>query len=387
MTEQPIAGVTYLYDGENWYAKSRPTIIPYVNPLVFSTFAPGTVRPVGHYDDPLARNIGPRVQDLSTLTPYFGDIVIPGGSTVSGLDIYGKVTFTTGDGTAPRLRDCIVRGPMWGQGPTWVAGTPVNDAAINATYNGRAAIIEWVMVDMHGRENVWTDGIRGNNFTMQYSEITRTVDGWGASAGSYYGPTLFRNNRVHNAYYTAWFDPTDTVTAPLNLYPNFPTSPSDRRCHSDGIQMQGFSGYTVDGNFIGGARAALGSNGAGVKAANRDYLNPAHQPVIAAVDAADDYNNAAIIIQNNIPAGGLVGALVEKNWLAGGDAVINLNGSLNGDTLANVTVRDNRIIRQSAFPASDGFNGYAIHRSTGCTATITGNVWDDTGLPVPISTY
>ena len=344
----------------------------------FSTWTPGTIKPVGFYD-PGVTNVGPRI----ATNPYYGNVVIAAGQTVSGLDIYGKVTFT-GQGT---LRDCIVRGPVWGQGPTWQAGTPTNDAAINSTYNGRGSTIEWVRVDMTGRENVWTDGIRGNNFTMQYCEITRTVDGWGASSGSYYGPTVFRNNRVHNAYYTAWYDPLDTVTPPFNLYPNFPTSPSDRRNHSDGIQMQGFNNYTVDGNYIGGWRAPLGSNGSGVKQANRDYLNPAHQPVIALVDAADDYNNAAIIIQNNIPAGGMVGALVEKNWLAGGDAVVNLNGSLNGDTLANVTVRNNRLIRQSTFPESDGYDGYAIHRSTACTATITGNVWDDTGTPVPITTY
>ena len=382
MTVQPIEGVTYIKGGENWYAKGRPTIIPYVNPLVFSTFAPGTVKPVGHYDDPLGRNIGPRVQDFSELTPVYGDVVIGTGQVVEKVDIFGKVTFT-GRGT---LRDFRVRGPVWGQGPTY-DGAPANDAAINATYNGRGSLIEWGMIDMTGRENVWTDGIRGNNFTMQYTEITRTVDGWGASAGSNHGPTVFRNNRVHNAYYTAWYDPTDTLVQPYNLYPNFPTSPSDRRCHSDGIQMQGFNNYTVDGNYIGGWRAPLGANGSQVKANNRDYLNPAHLPVIRAVDAADDYNNAAIIIQNNIPAGGLVGALVEKNWLAGGDAVVNLNGSLNGDTLANVIVRDNRIIRQSQFPQSDGYNGYAIHRSSGCTATITGNVWDDTGLPVTISPY
>lgn len=372
MTVQPIEGVTYIKGGENWYAKGRPTIIPYVDPLVFSTFAPGTVKPVGHYDDPLGRNIGPRVQQFSTLTPYYGNVVIAAGQVVSGLDIYGKVTFT-GTGT---LRDCIVRGPVWGQGPTY-DGAPANDAAINATYNGRGSLIEWCMVDMTGRENVWTDGIRGNNFTMQYCEITRTVDGWGASSGSYYGPTVFRNNRVHNSYYTAWLNSSTGVA-----YPSFPTSPSDRRCHSDGIQMQGFNNYTVDGNYIGGGRAPGVTST--MKQNNRDYLNPAHQPVIAAVNAATDYANSAVIIQNNIPAGGMVGAMVEKNWFAGGDAVVNLNGNLGGDTLGSVTVRNNRFIRQSTFGASDGF---AIYRSTTCTATVTGNVWDDTGLPVTISTY
>jgi hypothetical protein len=212
---------------------------------------------------------------------------------------------------------------------------------------------------------------------MEYCEITRTVDGFGGSAGAYYGPTVLRNCRIHNSYYTAWLN-----SATSTPYANFPTSPSDRRCHSDGVQIQGFSGYTIEGCYIGGGRAPGITSGN--KQTYRDYLNPAHQPTIAAVNAADDYANAAIIIQNNIPAGGPVGAMVEKNWLAGGDAVVNLNGNLGGDTLPNVTLRDNRFIRQSTFGASDGF---VIYRSTNCTATITGNVWDDTGAAVPVNTY
>jgi hypothetical protein len=329
-------------------------------PSDFSTWTPGTVQPVG-LSDPGATNVGPRIG----LTTYVGDVVISAGQTVSGLDIYGKVTFT-GAGT---LRDCIVRG---------TTGATNFDAAINATYNGRGSVIEWVLVDMTGRESVWTDGIRGNNFTMRYCEIIRTTDGFGGVAGAYYGPTVIENTRIHDGYYTAWLNP-----ATGTYYPGFPSTPSDRRAHNDGVQIQGFGGYTIRGNYIGGRRYDVT---AASHQLYRDYLNPAHQPYIAAMDAADDMANSAIIIQNNVGSAAAVGALVELNWLAGGDAAVNLNGvNAYSDTLSGVTVQNNRFISNASFGNVVGT--YQIYRSTNCTATITGNVWDEDDTPVPINTY
>ena len=81
-----------------------------------------------------------------------------------------------------------------------------------------------------------------------------------------------------------------------------------------------------------------------------------------------------------------MGVLLEKNWLAGGDATVNLFASVN-DTLGGVTVQNNRFIRQSTLPGSDGYEGRTIHKATVCTSTITGNVWDNDGTAVPVTTY
>jgi hypothetical protein len=351
------------------------TVVSPITPQ-FSTWNPGEVKPIGT-TDPGETNVGPRYPNLTTI---YADIALGNNEVLEGVDLYGKLTFT---GSNARVRDCIIRGKAWGQGPTWVPGTPTNDAALNATYNGRGAIIEWCRIDMTGRENVWSDGVRGNNFTMKYSEITKTNDGFGAIAGAKYGDTLMENCRIHNGNYFGWWN-----SAAGTVYPNFPTSPSDRRSHNDCVQIQGWSGYTFRGNYIGGARAALGSNGSGVKQLNRDYLIPAQAAVIAQVAAADDYNNATFMIQNNASAAATVGALIELNWLTGGDATVNLY-SVNayGDTLGGVIVRNNRFIRQSTFPASDGYDGIQIYKKAGCTAITTGNVWDDDDTPVTITSY
>ena len=145
---------------------------------------PGDVQPVGSTDGGV-RNVGHRI----ALTTYVGNIVVAAGQTVSGLDIYGKVTFT-GTGT---LIDCRVRGPVWGQGPTWAAGTPTNDACINSTYNGRGSTIRYCTVDMTGRENVWTDGIGAT--TSRWS-IARSCASSTASAASRARTTARRSFRT-----------------------------------------------------------------------------------------------------------------------------------------------------------------------------------------------
>jgi hypothetical protein len=336
----------------------------------FPEFIAGEVKPIGYYDDPATRNIGPRVADFASLTPIYGDVIIGAGEVVEFKRIYGRVTFT-GKGT---LRDCIVHGPTQAQIATFTGN--YNAAIVNGNYNGYGSTIEWVLIDGHGFENVWTDGIRGNNFTLRYSEITRVSDGFGGASGSQHGPTLIENSRIHNGFYTAWLNPATGLG-----YPGFPTTPSDRRCHNDGVQIQGWRGYTIRGNYIGGGRA-VGITST-TKQNNRDYLNPAHQPTIAAVDAADDMANAALMIQNNSGMLAFTGALIEKNWLAGGDAVVNFSASSTyGDDLSAVTLRNNRFIRQSLFGSSDGLG---IYKSTNAKPILSGNVWDNDNTPVVIT--
>ena len=58
----------------------------------------------------------------------------------------------------------------------------------------------------------------------------------------------------------------------------------------------------------------------------------------------------------------------------GGAATINLHYS-NGNDLHEIAIRNNRFWRGT---------GYYILNGKSVTATITGNVFDDTGLPVTI---
>ena len=350
-----------------------------------TTWTPGAILPVGFYDSGTP-NVGPRIPEAS-MTVVNGDHVPVAGQVYVGLKILGRIIPGPGS-TGAEYVDCIAEGRAWGQGPTWVSGTPVNDAIFNSSYNGRGVTLTHCRLDASGNENVWTDGVRGNNFTMRYCEVWRTVDGFGGSSGAYYGPTVIENCRFGNAYYTAWWN--TAAGAPYSTT-TFPSSPGDRRCHNDGAQIQGWSGYTIRGCYLGGGRApGITSQD---KQNHRDYLLPADQPYIAAVDAAGDFANSGMMIQNNIGAAAAVGALIENNWLTGGDATINILGARKtggtvgntfGDTLVGVTIRNNRFIDQSTFGAS---NGFAIYRGADCQATITGNVWDSDGTAVPIVNY
>ena len=128
-------------------------------------FAPGTTRPRGALE-PGGANVGPRVP----LTRYDGDITIQAGQVVSGLDIYGRVTFA-GAGV---LRDCVVRG--WRSDQYAALTSPVGIVS-GKSFDLKGGLIEWCRIDATGRESLWANGISGGNYTARYCEITRVNDG------------------------------------------------------------------------------------------------------------------------------------------------------------------------------------------------------------------
>lgn len=360
----PIGHYRYRASDGFWYSGSNRG--PYAGvvtpppppPPAFYRFAPGELQPIGFYDAGTT-NIGPQ----GTLTQYNGDISIATGQTVTGLDIYGKVTFT-GTGT---LVDCIVRGPATSLDPT--AQSPTSDCTpIIGTGNDlKGSLISRVRIDCNGRENPWKDGIRGGNFTMEYSEIVRSNDGHGAMA---VGNATIKCSRISRGYYTAWLKSDGTV------YPGNPPSPSDRTSHCDCVQVQGYSGWLYDGCYVGGTPGDSNID----HQVNRDWAVPAQRANILTINTGTDYTNACFMIQNNVGAANPVGCIVRNCWLAGGSARFNISPTAGVDMLGGVQILNNRIIRPTW---TGNYVGNNI-LNNGSSATITGNVFDDTGLAVPI---
>jgi len=330
----------------------------------FYEFAPGTVKPVGK-KDPGTRNVGPRMDD-SALTVYNGDITLTTGMNISGLDIYGTV-----NGRGGTVTDCIIRGH---DKPT--TQTPM---AVGQSYNFGGTVFKWCRFDGTGRESDFMDCINGGNYIMQYCEVTRGVDGIGANAT---GNATIECCRIYDGHYNSWWD--DVAGAPRTASytdaggqvhnPPF-SSQSTGDNHSDGVQIQGQTGWVVRGCNIGGARTSVSGS------SQLDPTVPGDYAIIQSKDAELDFVNSCIIVNGS--ATSPVGALIELNWFYGGAARINLAG-VAGDTLSGVTLQNNRFIRSDWVGGSPG---YYIYATTGYQSILSNNVYDDDSTAVPIVTH
>ena len=115
--------------------------------------------------------------------------------------------------------------------------------------------------------------------------------------------------------------------------------------------------------------------------ANRDPSIGAQREMIAKIDSGSDFANACLFV--SVASANRVGLLAEKNWFQGACARINMTTSATrGDLLGGVTIRDNRFVR------SDWSSpGFYIYRSANFAGSVSNNVFDDTGAPVPVVTY
>jgi len=285
---------------------------------------PGTYRPGATTTGPVA---------CVPLQRHDGDLTITAANTViEGLDVYGAIVLGK-YATNVTIRNSIVRGPV---------ATSTAYTFQSSGLDMLGLVLEDSRIDLSGRENWFRDGIDGANFTVRRTEIKRAVDGVGLNLGK--GMVTVEASWIHDCYWTSWAPGT----------PGAPSQP-DYQTHNDGIQFQRGAGYVVRGNFIGGERGAGKGTG-------------------------DDYNNSALMIGQSVDgtaANHLGTTLVEKNWFQGGAATINLHYS-NGNTLGELTIRDNRFLHDP---------GYYILRDAAITAKLSNNVFDDTGAPVPIAVH
>lgn len=267
----------------------------------------------------------------------------------------------------------------------WVTGRHpdlISSAATNCVKSYGASVYHSVWIDCTIDPMLWqtersvpikaTLGFQGGNFTFRRGHIQNVEDcvshmGHDVMAGessTSTHETIIEQSWLHKTFY----DNGDHVAR------------SDKRLHSDVIQLQTGKNITIRGNMLGGARDMVGY---------RTWPN--------GYNSGDDGWNAAIQIAQAVsteaPAQ-IENVLIDQNWIAGGTSGINHGyQAVRPNTFGSTTVSNNRFFtRGTAWGTSatgpgtyETGNGYYIIRSASLTATYTGNVIHETGAPVTVN--
>ena len=205
----------------------------------------------------------------------------PEGTPTRASTSHGGSSPSTGPGRHPaRLHPSAAQG---GVGPTWVAGTPTGTTPRSTRPTTAAAPTIAMVSDrrLNGRENPWATPAGGNNFTMRYCEATARSDGSAVWLARTDGPTSWRTAASTTGYIATW---TRLRSLPTSRQARPTDAPHPQRRGAD----PGVLGLHDPRKLHRRRSRKLGVTSVD-EAGNRDYLNPSHQPVIAAVDAADDY--------------------------------------------------------------------------------------------------
>jgi hypothetical protein len=229
----------------------------------------------------------------------------------------------------------------------------------------------WITVK--GRTRLWPEinGVFGGNFVVRRCEITNVCDGVGIN-GYTYGFTLE----------LSWLHKGTYATGAEN------TGQSDLKVHSDAIQFHTGKKIRIKGNVIGGVRNMVGYQ----------------MPFADCYNSGDDFENSCFMIKQEVgsePNMLIEDVIIEENWVQGG--VASFNFTYNADKpnrFGSTIIRNNRLRRREAGwaitrkadgtlkpsdPSTNNGLGWYFLKSGNLDATIAGNVFEDTGLPIPIS--
>ena len=340
----------YHAEGGFWRAFGRPrasmTAPPVINPD-----PPVWPLPWGEYK-PDASTTGPRPG--VELTRVNGDFrVTEPGQVFENLEIFGRLIIAA---TAVNAlgRNCYVRGP----GTNYTGTSQIALVTAPSDFDLRGLTLEDCALDATGRENVYVDGVHGGNFTFKRVEIAGVQDG--VSLKPAIGGQILEACWIHNGAYFEWL--AGEVNSPSQ----------DLQTHNDAIQFHRGRGVRIRGCRLGGYRAP------GTPKKTAPYALDANRTAI--IRANDDFNNAGIMLKqevNSDPANKIDDVIIEKNWLEGGAAMINIAYS-NGNNLAGVQIIDN------VFARSSDPNQIYITKPDQAVPVLSGNVFEDNGAPVPI---
>lgn len=359
----PVLGVRYsrTHGDPVWRALGRPPLLPDRDLLVPGAYIPGP-----------------------------GTVGVIEGITLDNVEANGSgiIALTTANAT---YENKMFWGEVQPQAPgitfinCWVTGRDpdlITTATTNCVKSYGASVYhsEWIdcTIDpmpwqtVRGKPIKATLGFQGGNFTFSRGEITNVEDcvshmGHDVMAGeasTFTHETIIEQSWLHKTFY----DNGDHVAR------------TDKRLHSDIIQLQTGKNITVRYNMLGGARDMVGY---------RTWPN--------GYNSGDDGWNAAIQIAQAVSADAsaqIENVLIEGNWIAGGTSGINHGyQAVRPNTFATTEVKNNRFfMRGTGWGTSatgpgtyETGNGYYIIRSTSLAATYTGNVIHETGASVPIS--
>ncbi|HSX02461.1 MAG TPA: DUF4082 domain-containing protein [Candidatus Saccharimonadia bacterium] len=260
---------------------------------------------------------------------------VPAGTTLTVVD--GNQTFdSTYDGQTISNKDfrgfikvtgsnitfknCIFHGGK-ATGNTALLDTQVEDSTSPYTHRGGKNLVVEDSEFVPINPSVLIDGIWGENLTILRVNVHGSVDGMKLSNNS-----IVRDSYIHDMQWYAVDPNTSDGT------------------HNDCVQI-------LDGTNI---------------QVIHDNLNP-----------NSSYANSSVQITQDFGTTGTV--LLDSNWADWGGYSFNISQKRNSDltgTLNTVSVTNNRFGRHGEYGA--------VKIGTGVTlAAFSGNVWDDTGLPIP----
>lgn len=308
------------------------------------TVAAGPQPLVVGVDDPAGR-----VGVYGDLVRHDGDVIVTrNGQLVQGLDIYGIIRLGSFSGVV--IDRCHVRGPD-------ITGTSAVPAIIMSNNDDlRGAVIRDSTIE--GGGSMWAGAVRGGNYRAERVHVTNVPDGF--SLTSVLGNVTLEACWIHHGLYGEWAVGTPVLPTGGNCY-----------THADGVQFHRGKNYLIRGCHIGGRRANDPLTG-------KAYLQ--HTGHAADINAGDDLYNSALMIKQEVDdtaANKIENVLIERNWLEGGTATVNMAGG-RGNLFESLTVRDNIFPR-----AAKGAVQFYILRTPGVGVFI-GNVHED-GAPVAIS--
>jgi len=317
-----------------------PGVGPSRDDLVYGTYQPqagvnaGLVNPNATFT---TQGTGSNTITLSTANAVYENVIFNGIVSIAALGIV--------------FRNCIFKGLNNVTNSTGSSTPCVKGASASPTLGmlGGAQFIDCLLEPQSS--SWWSYAIQNSWFTMERCEIRGSVDGLslGSPAASDQ-PTEVYGSHIHNGSYWSW-DPAVTAG----------DGHSDGTTHCDGIQIAQGKNIHIKGNYIGGAPSTTSD-----------------------INAGDDFHNSCIIIGQGganptSPTNTIGTVLVEENWFEGSVDGINLVRA-SGNNLPGVSILNNRFIRRT-----NGTMYMSKPPSPYFTGTISGNVIDDTGEPVPIS--
>lgn len=194
------------------------------------------------------------------------------------------------------------------------------------------------------RPSVWMNGAIGENGTFNRCLFENVVDAFSLSTVSDVGSVTNINGCVVRKSMQFSWVPPDTGDGQ-----------SDNITHNDGIQFHRLKNVNVIGNSFIGVEPGHDID--------YDYWAPSNCILLKQEVSAD-------------PADMIENVLIDKNWFTGGQVGINIAYAFS-NPLLSATISNNKFTR--------GGHRYYIIRAPEITSTITGNVYEDDGSPVPIT--
>lgn len=277
------------------------------------------------------------VLNLATLDTHTGDFVTTGhGQLVENLDITGRIKIRH-NGTT--FKNCRAQGGL----PNGEAGFGTVEAFQARTSPTRFYDCTFISnpatnpaVASLQTRNAAT-GIQGQDFELYRCDISGGVDGVGAQIRN----VTIKGCKIHGL---VWYPDAHSGNTPS---------------HNDGIQVHGGTTFTIVGNSI-----EVGQEG-----------------------LAKKHTSAIIVTQDSAATSNVV---IDKNWLyslATQGCAVGINITQTGTYgpgayTGTVQITNNRF---SALTTWESNHAALIDRNTYDIATISGNVYDETGLPAKVT--